>query len=162
MSLADAKSVGSLTHLSGTGGPDHYRVLNITGWQKEFSASDRENGNPGMLAALQRPNPVLVLGLGPACDEQALREAAKQFGEARPPASRPPLRLLTPRRQVADVTQPKGASFAFVRYKEDKAAAKACEGLRSVGGASVAAQPAKQANAEVDAWRAALHASQKP
>lgn len=56
------------------------------------------------------------------------------------------------------MTQPAGALFAFVRFKETQHAAAFLAAVTSVDGRAVRVQPAKQACAEVTAWRAKLHA----
>lgn len=54
--------------------------------------------------------------------------------------------------------RPQGARFAFVHFEEDASAAAALgpQGLRTVDGRPVRVQAAKQACAELTAWRQAL------
>lgn len=52
--------------------------------------------------------------------------------------------------------RPAGATFAFVHFADDAAAARCVAQLAVVAGAAVRAQPATRAAAEVTAWRASL------
>ena len=164
---------GPLTGLAGSGGPDFFRVLNLAGWVKDWNPRDGTYGEKGLLVAEATPNPALVLGLGPAATEAQVQEACSAFGHVRArfgesdagrvccssTAShvlvRPPW-LLAASPQVENVFIPAGAGFAFVQFKSDADAATCCAELNSVQGGPVRVQPAKQASAELAAWRRSL------
>ena len=55
-----------------------------------------------------------------------------------------------------NVFLPAGAGLAFVQFKSDADAAKCCSELSAVEGGPVRVQPAKQASAELAAWRRSL------
>ena len=162
---------GPLTGLAGSGGPDFFRVLNLAGWVKDWNPLDGTYGEKGLLVAEATPNPALVLGLGPAVTEAQVKQACAEFGDvsalcrgthtcvavALPGLSHNRLSALAaPAPQVDNVFLPSGAGLAFVQFKSDADAAKCCAGLSSVEGGPVRVQPAKQASAELAAWRRSL------
>ena len=88
-----------MTHLTGTGGPDYFRTLNLTGWQKDWTSSTPMYGNHPHVVANDVPNPVLLTGLKPGVTQDEVEAAVQPFGEVRcaaawafsPPAPAPPL-----------------------------------------------------------------------
>ena len=64
---------------------------------------------------------------------------------------------------MTEVLRPAGTTFAFVHFADNDAAQRCVAELKQVSEASVRAQPAKRAAAEVAAWRATLkHGGPKP
>ena len=78
-----------MTSLTGTGGPDYFRTLNLMGWQKDWTSSTPVYGNHPHVVANDVPNPVLISGLKPGASREEVEAAARPFGEARPLASLP-------------------------------------------------------------------------
>merc|ERR1739848_505643 len=80
-------------------------------------------------------NPCLVFG---CTDEAALKEAFGKFGA------------------LAEVFEPKGQSFAFIRFEDNHDAEPAMSALNgtSIGGSEVQVTDGKCANAVVSKWRA--------
>lgn len=83
MQLTEVSEPGALTALAGTGGPEFFRVLNMAGWPKDWSASDPEFGVAAVALANAAPNPVLVLDLAAAADGETVEAACAAFGAVR-------------------------------------------------------------------------------
>ena len=86
-----------MTSLTGTGGPDFFRTLNLMGWQKDWTSSMPVYGNQAHVVANAVPNPVLLTGLKVGVTKEEVEAATRPFGEVRPFAFRAkrPARALT-------------------------------------------------------------------
>ena len=78
-----ARPAKAMTDLTGTGGPDYFRSLNMMGWQKDWQSSTPLYGNQPHVVHLQSVNPVLMKGLKPGVSREEVMAAAKAFGEVR-------------------------------------------------------------------------------
>jgi len=78
-----ATRLGPFTNLTGSGGPDFFRTLNLTGWVKDWSPRDSTYGEHALLVAEATPNPALVLDLSAEITNAQVEAACSVFGPVR-------------------------------------------------------------------------------